>query len=372
MNNTVEKFFALLRYAVGADDVFPQIDAGEWQEVYAMAQSQTVLGLLFEGLRSNKADELHIPKSLLLKWYAQSEQIKKQNILLNQRCVELVRQLREDGFRCCILKGQGNAAMYPNPYSRTSGDIDVWVSGKAGRREVIRYAAKALPHADVRIYHVEYEYKGVPVELHFMPGVMNNPFYNKHIQRWYSERMEAQCNHHVELPDGAGAIPVPTMTFNLVYQLAHMMHHFFDEGIGLRQMADYYFLLRHAPCTEVDAEATLRHFPCTEVDAEATLRHLGLRKFSGAVMYVMREVFHLEEQHMIVPVDERRGPTLLGEIVRGGNFGKHSGLTNHSAGAKYFLKHWRNMHFICEYPAEALCEPFFRTWHFFWRLRMRA
>ena len=99
-----------------------------------------------------------------------------------------------------------------------------------------------------------------------------------------------------------------------------------------------------------------------------TLRYLGLWKFAGAVMYVMREVFHLEEQDLIAPVDERRGKTLLREILKGGNFGQHSGLTDHSTAGKYFAKHWRNLQFVREYPAEAICEPFFRTWHFFWRL----
>lgn len=36
---------------------------------------------------------------------------------------------------------------------------------------------------------------------------------------------------------------------------------------------------------------------------------------------------------------------------------------------KYFLNIWRNMHFVRYYPAEALSEPIFRTWHFFWRMK---
>ena len=55
-------------------------------------------------------------------------------------------------------------------------------------------------------------------------------------------------------------------------------------------------------------------------------------------------------------------------ILKGGNFGQHSGLTRHGMGTKYFLKIKRNMRFVRAYPAEALCEPVFRTWHFFWRM----
>ena len=161
-----------------------------------------------------------------------------------------------------------------------------------------------------------------------------------------------------ELPDGQGKIPVPSVEFNVIYQMSHLIHHFFDEGIGLRQFVDYYYLLR--------SSAKMRN-----EELKMTLKHLGLWKFSGAVMYVMREVFALDEQYMIAPVDEKRVKTMLNKILKGGNFGKYSGVTQHSTGGKYFLKHGCNLHFVREYPSEALCEPIFRTWHFFWRLAHR-
>ena len=99
-----------------------------------------------------------------------------------------------------------------------------------------------------------------------------------------------------------------------------------------------------------------------------TLRHLNLYHFAGAVMWVLHEVMGLEECLFIVPADEWRGRLLLDEILKGGNFGQHSGLTRHGMGTKYFLKIKRNMRFVRAYPAEALCEPVFRTWHFFWRM----
>ena len=109
------------------------------------------------------------------------------------------------------------------------------------------------------------------------------------------------------------------------------------------------------------------------VVVQRELKYLGLWKFAGAVMYVLKEVLGLSEDKMIVPMDEKRGRLLLAEILDGGNFGRHftkyAGFTHQSMGKKYFLKIWRNMHFVRYYPAEALCEPLFRTWHFFWRMK---
>ena len=364
---------AFLRFCINEEQCIPTIK--DWDALFSFMKEQALLGVGFRGVERMKSEGAEVPREVVLKWFAVSEQIRQRNVEMNRMCVELVKRLREDGFECCVLKGQGNAVMYPDPFMRASGDIDVWVSplqlpqrgervirdvNRKGeeRRAIVEYARKRMPKAEVRCYHVEYEWGGVPVELHYMPGVMNNPFYDRRLQRWYRERMAEQCQHEVELPDGVGKIPVPTWEFNVVYQLAHLMHHFFDEGIGLRQMMDYYYLVRK--------DKNGLGFSVEEL--ERILQYLGLYKFAKAVMWVLHEVFGLEKRYFIVPPDEWRGRLLLEEIIKGGNFGHYSGLTDHSIGTKYFLKIRRNMRFVRAYPAEALCEPWFRTWHFFWRM----
>lgn len=150
--------------------------------------------------------------------------------------------------------------------------------------------------------------------------------------------------------------------FNVVYQLTHLYHHFFDEGIGMRQIVDYYYVV-----SMLNVNCEMLAWLSKE------LKHLGLWKFAGAVMYVLHEALGLPEEKMIAPMDEKRGKLLLTEILNGGNFGQHftkyGYFTQQGMAKKYFLKIWRNMHFVKYYPAEALCEPIFRTWHFFWRMK---
>jgi hypothetical protein len=360
-----------LRYCLGVNDTVPFIKEKEWDGVFCFCIQQSLVGIGFGGIEKLPSEQ-KCPKPLLLKWFALAEQIKQRNQLLNLRCVELVEELQQNGFRSCILKGQGNALLYDvrmkNEEGRSMallrqpGDVDVWVikeqisNKKKFRDEIINYAKKQNLKSELRIYHVGYEWKGVSVELHFMPAIMNNPRYNRRIQKWFIGNISCVM---VDLPNGVGTIPIPTIEFNLVFQLAHMMHHFFDEGIGLRQMIDYYYLLRKA-------KDDVR---CKKEDIRAILKYLNLYKFAGAVMYIMKEVLELDEDYLIVLVDEKRGKSLLNEILKGGNFGKYSGLTKLSPSGKYLAKTWRNLKFVSQYPAEALCEPFFRTWHFFWRLR---
>jgi hypothetical protein len=354
VSEITDKFFLLVRYAIGRSEQAPQIDVADWETMYDMSKKQAVIGVVFESVQ-RMGQNATIPRQLKMNWFYKVNQIKTRNMLLNQRSAELVSMFRQDGFDCCVLKGQGNAMMYPNPYARSSGDIDLQVKG--GRDFVVQYVKKRFPHTKTAYQHVDYPiFKKVPVEVHYLPVFLNNPFYNKRLKRWFDNHSEEMYSHEVDLPDGAGRIPVPSLRFNIVFQLAHLMHHLLDEGIGLRHMLDYYFLL-----LKVYEERISLAGMSDELD------RLGLRKFAGAVMYIMHDVLGLDEAFLIVPVDEGRGRTLLNEILGGGNFGKHSGLTDHSLFSKHLLKYWRTIHFIREYPAEALCEPVFRTWHFFWR-----
>ena len=455
--------FLFLNYCLGKKvDISMVVAKIDWRQLYNFASRQALLGFCFDGINrlgQEYPDELKqnpIGRELLMTWMGTTQQIRRQNMKVNAVAGKLYSKFREDGLRCCILKGQGNALMYPNPYSRTPGDIDVWVN--ASREEITEYAKTHFEIGDdIRFHHLETSFDGVPVELHFFPGIMNNPIYNARLQKWFKRNVDLQCSNVVSLPDGIGEIAIPTMAFNVIYQLTHLYHHFFDEGIGMRQIIDYYYVVcdfykvyqkssKITPSLFTLKEGDFSNHPvplskegstfspspsssgsgdvtapsrCSEplrskdggpskvspdcagwdrlsiegdnsagsIDTSASgssastaldvvqreLKHLGLWKFAGAVMYVLHEALGLSEEKMIAPMDEKRGRLLLAEILDGGNFGRHftkyAGFTHQSMGKKYFLKIWRNMHFVRYYPAEALSEPIFRTWHFFWRMK---
>jgi len=365
--NDITACFAFLRYSLGKKENMSRVITGmDWQELYSFASKQALLGLCFEGIERlgkeypEEMKQNPIGRELLMTWMGKAQQIRRQNMKVNAVASKLFSMLREVGMRCCVLKGQGNALMYPNPYSRTPGDIDVWID--ASRERIMEYAQKKFELGDdIRLQHLETSLDDVPVELHFFPCSMNNILYHARLQKWFRRNADLQCSHIVGLPDGAGDIAIPTMAFNVIYQLTHLYHHFFDEGIGMRQIIDYYYIVNNDELL-VDRDTLQRE-----------LKYLGLWKFAGAVMYVLHEALGLPEEKMIAPMDEKRGKLLLAEILEGGNFGRHftkyGGFTHQSTGKKYFLKIWRNMHFVRYYPAEALSEPIFRTWHFFWRMK---
>ena len=359
--------FLFLNYCLGKKvDMSMVVAKIDWRQLYTFASRQALLGFCFDGIErltkefSEELKQNPMGRDLLMTWMGAAQQIRRQNMKVNAVAGKLFSMLREDGMRCCVLKGQGNALMYPNTYSRNPGDIDVWIN--ASRERIMEYARNKFELGDdISLQHLETSLDGVPVELHFFPCFMNNPIYHARLQKWFRRNADLQFSHIVSLPDGAGDIAIPTSSFNVVYQLTHLYHHFFDEGIGMRQIIDYYYVVNN------DELLVIRD------TLQKELKHLGLWKFAGAVMYVLHETLGLSEEKMIAPMDEKRGKLLLAEILDGGNFGRHfskyGGFTHQSLGKKHFLKIWRNMHFVRYYPAEALSEPIFRTWHFFWRMK---
>ena len=339
-------------------------DIEQWKSLLDFCVRQSIVGVGFYGIEKMSQKP---PKDLLLQWIALSELIKKRNILLNKRCVELAERLQQDGFDYCILKGQGNSLLYPYPVSRTPGDIDIWMKPKKRDRrleagDIINYVKGRNPKGRAEYHHIDFgEFNGVEVEAHYRPTFMNNLITNRRLQRWMKERESEQFNNLVSLPGLEQKISVPTWDFNVVFQLSHIYRHVIQGGIGLRQMIDYYYLLKSNANRPNDTN-------CYE-----TLKYLGLMEIAGAVMWVMKEVLGLEDQYLIAPVDKRRGRFLYREIMNGGNFGQYNadGRRKQVEGGvkKNINRLKRDIRLLCYFPSECLWEPVFRVYHYFWRLK---
>lgn len=368
-------FFDFLRFSIGSAKEIPgSLKEADWKELYRIAQKQALLGVLFYGIR-RLPKELAPEQKILMQWMVMAEQIRKQNIRLFLDSVKVCKNFENKGFANCILKGQGNALLYPDPYMRTPGDIDIYLTG--GRKKIMKYVDRVCPTQVMRYHHVDFPVMKTAIEVHFTPSYMFCPIYNQRMQKWFEEVMGEQCNHRVSLPDGYGEIHVPQASFNVIYILSHLYRHIFTEGIGLRQFLDYYFVLVkwHTNLTNLtDSNKSLPQMTQINTDLD-TLRHelkyLGLWKFAQAVMFVMKEVFGLSEDRMIAPMDEREGRFLLDEIMRGGNFGQFDDRMGSKVGEskihRYFRMNFRNLRFVKHYPTEALSEPLFRTWFAVWK-----
>ena len=451
MKKQLQIFFDFLRFCIGSAKEIPDsLKEVDWKELYTIAKKQCLVGVLFDGIKKLPAEYVGMKKELLLQWMAESQMLEKANVRLNDAAIQVSKWFLKKGFRTCILKGQGNALMYLNPYSRTPGDIDIWVEG--GDKRVISFVRSISPHEKACYHHIEFpSYKGVEVEVHYRPSFLLCFWHNRKLQKYYERVKEEQFSHRVMLGE-QGEIAIPTVEFNLIFQLTHIYSHLMNEGIGLRQLLDYYYVLcdfykvyqissnpsvslskgsstfSPSPSSSGSGDVTapsrcsepLRSkdggpskvspncagwdrrdaigdmtsaTASTSTDTSATaarssfaanssaaidrvqkeLKELGLWKFAGGIMYIMQEVFGMPASRLIVPPNEKYGRFVLNEVLEAGNFGRHDARNRfgRSQLGHNLQRVYRDIRLVRYFPAEALCEPLFRVWHFFWRLKYK-
>lgn len=303
--DVAEKLYALLRAAMGGGVFDEALTDDAWRWLYREATRQSLLGVCYV----NRAD---MPMDVAMAWATEAETIRGLNQLQYQEAARLTKLFVSEGRKTAILKGQANARLYPDPYTRHPGDIDIWVSG--GQESVIELLQKmrlidgvgdigeGKATASYHHVHLPANEQGMVVEVHFRPSSGNfNPVTNKKLQKWLEQEILT-----TEMGED---FYVPTVRFALVMQLAHVQRHFLAGGIGLRHICDYCCLLKNA--TEADRQT-----------AASVIKKFGLRHTAEALMWVLGEVLHLDEGQMYCKKDSWRGEWMLREIMAGGNFGK--------------------------------------------------
>lgn len=408
MTSIQEKFLALLRFSIGTRQVIPVLTFADLKAIYHIAAKQTMTGVLLDGVKKVpvtrlkdgeevpacgkgifvRQDETSAYEEFIMTWVGKGVSIAKRNTKLDKDVGLVFEQLHRDGFEACLLKGQGNARMYPNPSARTSGDIDVWCRPRREEddfrkgmisdedvRAVISYVRRKSKKARAIYHHVDgLRCDGVEVEAHYRPHYMLNFRYNRMLQQYFAEHAEEQFHHTVEI--GGNAVAVPTVEFNIVFQLSHIYQHLFHEGIGMRQIVDYYYLVASPLTSPPNGRGIIEveHYSGGKPMAD-TLRWLGLEKIGGAVMWILVNVLGMDERLAIIEPDERRGRFVLNEILEGGNFGKFDQRAmsgTYASPLKANIQRLvRDARLLRYFHSEALWEPWFRTWHFFWRWRHR-
>lgn len=340
------------------------LDDIEWKVLYDMAKKQSLVGICFAAVQMLPEDE-RPSEMLYLTWMGMAAKIQQRNEVVNRQCFELQKRLATDGFRSYIMKGQSVAALYGERLSglRQSGDIDIFLEG--GYDKIVKYVQKTYPTNEINEVEVHYPiFSDTEVEIHYRPFKTRNPFTNKRIQAYFDSVAERELTNRLSLPDGCGEIYAPTIEFNLIHQLGHIHKHLFTEGVGLRQLMDYYFVLR----TSYDSSTELRS---QNKNVLRIVRELNLTRFASALMWGLGHVFGLERECMLWEPNEKDGQFLLNEIILSGNFGKQDerqkGLYD-SKWNSFWMVHFKTFRFRRFDRWAWFWSPLWRIYTFMWRL----
>ena len=377
MLSTIQQndFLTFLSYCLSPDSqALPECAARiSWAELLQFAKKQSVVGVYWQGVKRMSGLETNRPsEDDVMEWMVTVSKIAKRNRKVNAVAVKVIKGFRQQGFDACVLKGQGNALLYPTPSSRTPGDIDMyvhprqqgdgWGNDEPAIRKTITFCKGLDKSARAVYHHIDIPaVDKVPVEVHYRVTWLNSPVNNRSLQDLLSTLLSREDGtKHVALPEEAGEITVPGFSFNVIFQLSHILNHLLHEGVGLRQLVDYYYLLRSHACSTGD-QAWL----------DTSLKRCGLHKISAAVSWMLVNVLGLPENYLITTPNERYGQQLMREMMAGGNFGKYderllSG-TSQSKLITNLQRLVRDIRMVVYYPSECLWEPWFRVWHWMWR-----
>ena len=344
--------------------------------LFEFSRRHAILGYIWDELQ----DELKSfniirdeeSNKILRRWYTLVCKIEEKNRLINEQCDVVKRKFQDEGFLPQILKGASLASLYDNPLHRSTGDIDVWLrtnddisteqrSLTYSRDEVVKYVRNIMPQSKICYHHMEFPaIDKTEIEVHFTPSWLANPYHNKHLQQFFFKNPSISY---------ANSQTSQNFLFNEVFILVHVFRHLFGEGISLKQVLDYYQVLR---------ASQLKYCLSNFLDV---LEQIGLTKFFTAILWVEKEVFELDDKYVVLTPNEKEGRFLLDEIILKGNAFEDSSIdaqqlkmsdfTNPSHAHNFFSRVKRANTLICHYPDEALYEIPWRIWHFFWRRMKR-
>ena len=346
-----ELFYELIRVAIGTKDNLSRMPSErEWSKLYRMAERQSLVGVCFAALKRLGADadegyaRIGMSKMLYLTWMCMAVTIQQKNQIVDEHCAALQKRLSADGFKCCILKGQGVACQYAEHLLglRQSGDIDVWID--APPKETINWVRANCGESKHDYHHVDADlFPDTQVELHFRPTLSRNIMRDLKIQKW-TKRYVGKFVYDEKI-----GFSVPILEFNIVYILHHIYWHVMFGGCGLRQLMDMYFVMMQE---RTDAQ---------NEEIAKSLKYLGIERFARAVMFILHDVFGLKEDRMICHLDEELGAFLLKDILRTGNMGHHDETKKKTNGTKLSYL-WRDTTYgfrlFKYFPVDVLWIPF--------------
>lgn len=247
---TKQLFFALLRSAVGGAPLRDAERARLSEEVLPslmeLAVKHDVANLLVLGLQQTDlpAGESADFRKKMLKALYRYEQ-------LNYEFIRICEVLEQAEIPFVPLKGTVLRQHYPEPWMRTSCDIDILLHEedleRASKRlaETLQYEEKGSTPHDISMYSPN----GTHVELHFdlvEEGRANNAV---PVLRtvWEYASLYENSRYHYQLSDA----------FFYFYHIAHMAKHFDNGGCGVRPFIDLWILDRLEGVSHEERDALL-------------------------------------------------------------------------------------------------------------------
>lgn len=244
MGSSVSTFLSLVRAGLweqsGAYFDHSLNDKIDWEEVYQLAEEQSVIGLVLAGIETSN---VRPPQELLLQWIGEVQMLEQQNKAMNDFIALLIEKMRNVDIYTLLIKGQGIAQCYERPLWRSCGDVDLLLSDSNYEKAKIFLKPLASDVDSERLYakHLGMTIDGYVVELHGRLTCGLTTGIDKQINKVqdavsYGGEVRSWLN-------GSTQVFIPSADNDVIFIFTHFLKHFYKEGLGLRQICDWCRLL---------------------------------------------------------------------------------------------------------------------------------
>lgn len=360
-----ELFLELLSVALNGQIELSRIPShGEWEQLYSIADKQALLGICYPAIRKLPNNQKP-PCEIANMWLAQVGQVVQQGELHKRVLIEVSSYLKRKGIDVIFMKGLVCASRYPQPELRQCGDIDFVVSG-----DVYARTLQVLEEIGSVNYQLKHEHHGmamvdgVLLEPHFKIHNFQNPKNDRVMRILQKEILEAPS---VYINVDGNQIRKFPMEFEGMSLISHMVNHVFEEGLGLRQVLDYFFWLQ---AFEGDKDLFFSYLDRMQMRRAARVFGLIAESFLG-----------LEQgKGCLEPPSDKESlfaNQLFVDIMKVGNFGrefyrrKRDGIKDAFANYWWVTRRSFRLAYLC--PSEAYWWPVGKLLRFLnkelWRIR---
>lgn len=272
----LDMFLALLRLSLGkgtdgAYAEFAGADEGDWEEVFRLSARQGTLLLIYGGVQ-RLPPQMQPPRKLKLRWCANVVRGCDRYDAYRIAVGGLSRFFSENGFDMLILKGLTLARLYPVPWHREGGDVDIYMFGRA--RQADRLVSSRGIEVSCSIpKHSVFRFGGLTVENHHTFFDTDLRFRREaalydRMERMLKDTFTADECFTSSDPATAGELPPQAAA---LYLAGHTFRHFCNIDANLRQLCDWVVFF-DANRSRIDHSLL-----------EKQLRQLGIGDFAAAV-----------------------------------------------------------------------------------------
>ena len=327
MDKTALLLLEILRKELRGENKEPskEISSQEYHSLMDFAAKQTVAGMVAQCVTDKRLKtELTPNDAVQTLLYLQS--IHQQNTLLNSELVALAKLLDAQKIKFIVLKGQTIAAHYPNPLSRTPGDIDFYVRKKDFKKAVdvlekewnVNFCGSDSTH------HLEFKHNKVLFEMHF--EILE--LFSKKQKRRFDNIAVSYPIAHTNI--NGYKIPTLAPVVNIAYTFGHLWYHLLELGVGMRQLCDLAILINAA--FEKDDKKS-----ATEAESlDRVLHEIGFHKAFCVLEAVLQKYFGLKHIPIQANMNATHIETVMQRVIRYGNFG-HYGRRGNRANILFLI-----------------------------------